>query len=72
MSGDLPSLTEARILGIMAACLQQRAEHPVGSALWGEAVRGYAACKQELDRRLVEHIVKATAERDAGTPGGSI
>ena len=66
---DLSSLPEASILGIMAACLQQRAEHPMGSPLWMEAVLGYEACKQELDRRLVEHIVKATAERDAAAAG---
>ena len=67
MSADLSGLPEAHILEIMASFLQQRAEHPVGSVLWTEAVRGYGACKGELDRRLLEHIVQATAERDAGT-----
>jgi hypothetical protein len=61
---DLSGLSEARILAIMAGYLQQRAEHPLGSQLWRAAVTGYGECKQELDRRLLEYIVQATAERD--------
>jgi hypothetical protein len=69
LTADLSGLPEARILAMMARHLQQRVEYPVGSQLWREAVVGYGECKRELDRRLLEYIVQATAERDAGEAG---
>jgi hypothetical protein len=70
VSRDLSSLPEDRVLMMMALHLKARAAHPVGSPLWAEAITGYAECKRELDRRLLDHIVKAVAERDAGEPLG--
>lgn len=69
MTADLSGVPEARILAMMARHLQQRAEYPLGSPLWAAAVLGYDECRRELDRRLLEYIVQATAERDAGGPG---
>jgi hypothetical protein len=47
----------------MSRHLQARMAHPVGSALWMDAVTGYADCQAELDRRLLQHIMKVVRER---------
>ena len=60
---DLTGLPEDRILARMARHLQARMEHPVGSWLWAEAVTDYADCKAELDRRLLQLVLKAARER---------
>jgi len=60
---DLTGLPEDRILAMMSRHLQARMAHAVGSALWMDAVTGYADCQAELDRRLLQHIMKVVRER---------
>lgn len=67
---DLTQLPEKLILARMGRHLQARTEHPIGSMLWAQAVTGYADCKAELDRRLVEHIREAAGKISRELPDG--
>ncbi len=66
---DLSGVPEDHILRRMARHLQERVQYPVGSVLWACAVQGDEECKQEMDRRLIEHIAAAAKKhRDAFGP----
>lgn len=65
---DLSDVPEDLILRRMARHLRARAMHPVGSALWACAVLGYDECKREMNRRLIEHVVKA-AKKNSDASG---
>lgn len=64
MDADLSDLPDDRLVAMMARHLNARQAHPVGTVPWAHAVLGYEACKRELDRRLVAHIVESVQERD--------
>lgn len=66
-SDDLSAMPDETVMILMAEYLKTRQGHPVGSRRWAGAVLGYEACKREMDRRLIAHIVDA-ARKEHGEP----
>lgn len=62
MIAGLSSLPDDRLLMMLTRYLKAQMTHPVGSELWGEAMRAHADCQREWDKRMLLRIIKATTE----------